>query len=213
MRVISGLRKGHRLIAPKGITVRPTEDKIKESLFNILGYIDEDSIVLDAFGGSGSIGIEFLSRGAKTSYFVDKYIESINTIKENLKHTKLLENSNILKSDIFVALKSFGVNKIKFDYIYLDPPYRKDNLIHKLLESIGFEDVLQEDGMIIIEHESELDLEKVTLSNLAFRSQAEINQDLDYLQIMNKNLSILENLGEEILSQREGNDSEDSSDE
>lgn len=159
MRVISGLRKGHRLIAPKGITVRPTEDKIKESLFNILGYIDEDSIVLDAFGGSGSIGIEFLSRGAKTSYFVDKYIESINTIKENLKHTKLLENSNILKSDIFVALKSFGVNKIKFDYIYLDPPYRKDNLIHKLLESISFEDVLQEDGMIIIEHESELDLE------------------------------------------------------
>ena len=74
MRVISGLRKGHKLKAPKGVMVRPTEDKVKESIFNILGAISEESVILDAFGGSGGIGIEFLSRGAKTCYFVESYL-------------------------------------------------------------------------------------------------------------------------------------------
>ena len=82
MRVISGLKRGHKLKAPKGLEVRPTEDKIKESLFNILGYIDKDSLVLDLFGGSGSIGIEFLSRGARVCYFVDISSNSISYIKE-----------------------------------------------------------------------------------------------------------------------------------
>ena len=168
MRVIAGLRKGHKLIAPKGKTVRPTEDKIKESLFNILRYIDDDSIVLDAFGGSGSIGIEFLSRGAKLCYFVDNYSESIDVIKENLKHTKLIDQSVIMKIDIFLAIKSFNANKLKFDYIYLDPPFRQENLLVTLLDLIDSERILNKDGMIIIEHESELDLENMVASHYHF---------------------------------------------
>lgn len=160
MRVISGSRKGHKLKAPKGMSVRPTEDRIKESLFNILGNIDEDSIILDAFGGSGSIGIEFLSRRAKTCYFVDNSMESINIINENLEHTKLLSKSIVIKSDIFIAIKNFGVKKLIFNYIYLDPPFRQIGLIQKLLELINKEDILAYDGMIIIEHEKELDLEE-----------------------------------------------------
>lgn len=159
MRVISGSRKGHKLKTPKGMSVRPTEDRTKESLFNILGHIDEDSIVLDAFGGSGSIGIEFLSRGAKKCYFVDNYLESINAIKENLEHTKLLSQSVVIKLDVAMAIKKFGMEKLNFNYIYLDPPFHQNGLIHRLLELINKEDILSNDGMIIVEHERELDLE------------------------------------------------------
>jgi 16S rRNA (guanine966-N2)-methyltransferase len=159
LRVISGLRKGHKLKVPKGMSVRPTEDRTKESLFNILGHIDEDSVVLDAFGGSGSIGIEFLSRGAKTCYFVDNSIESINIINENLEHTKFLSQSIVIKSDILSTVKKFGVKRLVFNYIYLDPPFRQNGLIEKLLEVINRESILANDGIIIIEHEKELDLE------------------------------------------------------
>lgn len=158
MRVISGLAKGHKLKAPKGNAVRPTEDRIKESLFNIIGNIKSDTVVLDAFGGSGSIGIEFLSRGAKKSYFVDNYKESISAIEDNLKHTKLLENAEIIKTDIFIALKKFKSKKIKFDYIYLDPPFNREGLIDKVFKSIDKLEVLNENGIIIVEHESKLSL-------------------------------------------------------
>ncbi len=82
MRVITGSARGHNLKAPKGENTRPTSDRIKESLFSIIGIIDDESTVLDLFSGSGGIGIEFLSRGAKFSYFIDSEIESINIIKE-----------------------------------------------------------------------------------------------------------------------------------
>lgn len=158
LRVISGKAKGHKLKAPKGDKVRPTEDRIKESIFNIIGNIKSDSIILDAFGGSGSIGIEFLSRGAKRSYFVDNYKDSISAIKENLNHTKFLDNAEIIKSDVFIAFKKFSNKNLQFDYIYLDPPFNKDNLIDKVLESIKKEKILNENGIIIVEHEKNLNL-------------------------------------------------------
>lgn len=160
MRVISGLRKGHKLKAPKGMDVRPTEDRIKESLFNILQSIDQDSSILDGFGGSGSIGIEFLSRGAKTCYFVDSSKESIDIINENLKHTKFVEHSFVIRNDIMIAIKSFGEKKLSFNYIYLDPPFKEHNLIYKSLELIIYENILNYNGIIIIEHEKELKLEE-----------------------------------------------------
>ncbi len=159
MRVISGIAKGHKLKAPKGNTVRPTEDRIKESIFNILGNIKKDSVILDAFGGSGGIGIEFLSRGANKTYFVDNYYDSINTIRENLIHTKLLEKAEVLKSDIFVALKKFEQDDLKFDYIYLDPPFNQEGLVDKLLNVLNQTNILNESGIILIEHESNLNLE------------------------------------------------------
>lgn len=158
MRVISGLAKGHKLKAPKGNTVRPTEDRIKESLFNILGNIKTDSQVLDAFGGSGSIGIEFLSRGAHKSYFVDNYQDSISAIKDNLNHTKLLDSAEIIKSDIFIALNKFKSKKIKFDYIYLDPPFNREGLVDKVFKSIDELQLLNKNGLIIVEHEKDLAL-------------------------------------------------------
>lgn len=154
MRVISGLRKGHRLIAPKGMDVRPTEDKIKESLFNILGPIGPEARVLDLFAGSGSIGIEFLSRGAKIAYFVDVNPKSIIAIRENLMHTKLMDSAEILKSHALRALKTLKNKDLKFDYIYLDPPYDKIGLLMEVIERIAELKILAEDGLLIVEHDS-----------------------------------------------------------
>lgn len=186
MRVISGIRKGHRLKAPKGSKVRPTEDRIKESLFNILSNINKDTKVLDAFAGSGSIGIEFLSRGAREAYFVDNYQQSISTIEENLKHTKLIEKAKIIKSDIFTTLKKFNKNKLSFDYIYLDPPFNKEGLIPKLLGSINDENVLSPEGLIIIEHEKELLLENTIYNFEKTDSRKYGNKTLTFYKIKNK---------------------------
>ena len=152
MRIISGDKKGFKLKAPKGMDTRPTEDRVKESLFNILGTINGDSIVLDLFSGSGSIGIEFLSRGAKFAYFIDNSHLSISTIKENISHTKFEEKSKIIKGDSIKIIKFLDRENIKFDYVYIDPPYGK-NLIEKALESISKIDILNNNSLLILEHD------------------------------------------------------------
>lgn len=178
MRVISGDKKGFKLKAPKGSNTRPTEDRIKESLFNILRNIKKDSIVLDLFAGSGSIGIEFLSRGAKEAYFIDNSYESINCIKENLNHTNLKDKSKVFKIDAFKGLTKFN-NNIKFDYIFADPPYRK-GIALKLLKTIDKINVLSESGILIIEHEDSLNLDTQPISQLKRK---------DYRKYGNKSLS------------------------
>lgn len=159
MRVISGSKKGYKLKAPKGKDTRPTEDRIKESLFNILREIDEESVVLDLYAGSGSIGIEFLSRGAKKAYFVDKSYLSVKAIGENLSHTGLEEKAEIIKKDVLRAIKQLGNQNIQFDYIFMDPPYGR-NLIINAIEDIRKEDILRERGLIIVEHEKKLVLKE-----------------------------------------------------
>lgn len=158
MRVISGRKKGYGLKAPKGRQTRPTEDRIKESLFNILMDIHDESIVLDLFAGSGSIGIEFLSRGAKKSFFVDRSYDSIKCIKENLQHTDLSDIAEVFKTDAIKSIMLFADKDIKFDYIFADPPYGQD-LIIKTIKKISKENILKENGLLILEHEKNLVLE------------------------------------------------------
>ncbi|KPU28260.1 methyltransferase [Caloranaerobacter sp. TR13] len=168
MRVITGTAKGHKLKVPKGLSVRPTTDRIKESLFNILGNDLENCVVLDLFAGSGSIGIEFLSRGAKKCYFIDNSIISIKTIKENLIKTNLIDKSYVYKNIAEKAIKKLGARGVKFDYIFMDPPYEK-GLVIPTLEVIAAENLLEEEGVIIIEHESSLDLSDEIISFVKVR--------------------------------------------
>lgn len=167
MRVITGVAKGHKLKAPKGMNTRPTTDRIKETIFNILGDIDYNSIVLDLFAGSGSIGIEFLSRGAYKCYFIDNDLSSYKIILENIDKTKLKDKSEIYKNTYDKALRILGNKNINFNYIFLDPPYNK-GLVEKSLEIISKHDLLDNKGLIIVEHEKNLDLNK-------FNDQYEIN--------------------------------------
>lgn len=152
MRVISGKYKGKSLIGFNIDGTRPTMDRVKESLFGIIQNNIKNSTVLDLFAGSGSLGIEAISNGAKTCYFVDNNIELINIIKQNTSFIN--ENINIFKSDYKTALEMFKNSNIKFDIIFLDPPY-KMNLINDCLEKIYKYNLLSINGIIVCEYESE----------------------------------------------------------
>ena len=150
MRVISGKYKGLTL---KGFDIngtRPTMDRVKESLFGMINPYLENAIVLDLFAGSGSLGIEALSNGAKKAYFVDNNHIPIKIIKENLQ--KIEEEYEILNMHFLKALEVLQNNK--FDIIFLDPPYN-DNLITKALTKILEYNLLKENGLVICEYEKE----------------------------------------------------------
>ncbi|MCR5324811.1 MAG: 16S rRNA (guanine(966)-N(2))-methyltransferase RsmD [Lachnospiraceae bacterium] len=150
MRVIAGTARSLRLSAPKGLEVRPTTDRIKETLFNIIRDDVNDCCFLDLFCGSGAIGIEALSRGAKKSVFVDASKTSIECTRKNLEFTKLLEKAKIMHTDAISALNRLKSENEAFDIIFLDPPYDKE-LEKSVLEQKAFYDILNEDGIVIVE--------------------------------------------------------------
>lgn len=152
MRVISGKYKGKNLIGFNIDGTRPTMDRVKESLFGIIQNDIKNSIVLDLFAGSGSLGIEALSNGAKECYFFDNNIELINIIKSN---TKDIDGVHIMKSDYKNSLELLKNSNIKFDLIFLDPPY-KLNLINDCLNKIDNYNLLNNEGIIVCEYEDEI---------------------------------------------------------
>ena len=149
MRVISGKYRGKNLIGFDIDGTRPTMDRVKESMFAMIQNKLNGSVVLDLFAGSGSLGIEALSNGAKEVFLVDNNIELINIMKKN---TIGMDNINIIKSDYKDALNNFKGKK--FDIIFLDPPY-KLNLINDSLEKIKKYDLLTSDGIVVCEYENE----------------------------------------------------------
>lgn len=182
MRVISGIRKGHKLTAPKGNTVRPTEDRVKESLFNILSPLKSEAIVLDLFAGSGGIGIEFLSRGASKVYFVDKNFDSVEAIKKNLEHTKLKEYAEVVRGDARTAIKQLSSSDTVFDYIYIDPPYAAEELFHKTLQLIADYKMISHDGIIIVEHDKSMNLKEKYNGIEIFDTRNYGNKEMTYFR-------------------------------
>jgi len=150
LRVISGIAKGHKLKTVKGSTTRPTSDMVKESLFNIIAEYVPDARVLDLFAGTGNLGIEALSRGARYAVFVDKSRECIRIIRENLIHTRLLEKAEIIQANSIEYIKKLSHTDSKFDIIFMDPPYN-ENLIVPVLDIIGNGDIISENGIIAVE--------------------------------------------------------------
>ncbi len=151
LRVISGSARGHKLKTIKGIDTRPTSDKVKESIFNIIATEIIDSNVLDVFAGTGSLGIEALSRGAKKAVFIDKSMDSCDIIRENLAHTKLADRAEIYSKDYKSGIERLYRNGYKFDLIFLDPPYNK-NFIQNTLKLVTKNDIISDDGIIVVEH-------------------------------------------------------------
>ena len=152
MRVISGKYRGKNLTGFDIDGTRPTMDRVKESLFAIIQNKLKDSVVLDLFAGSGSLGIEALSNGSKTAYFVDNNIELINIIKSNTKNME--EDIHIIKSDYKNAIELLKNSNIKFDIVFLDPPY-KLNLINDSIKRLIDSDLINKNGLIICEYENE----------------------------------------------------------
>lgn len=152
MRVVSGKARGTKLFSPKDNSVRPTTDRIKESLFNVIQPVKQGSIVLDLFAGAGGIGIEFISRGSSKVYFVDKSRDSIDIIRKNIKKCRFEEYSKIIHLDFERAIEEIKKNIIKVDYIFIDPPYGVFDL-GKIVSTIINSNILSKEGMIILECE------------------------------------------------------------
>jgi 16S rRNA (guanine(966)-N(2))-methyltransferase RsmD len=148
MRVISGSAKGMNLFSPKGNSIRPTTDYVKESLFNLIGQDVVGARFLDLFAGSGGIGIEALSRGAAHATFIDISQKSIHLIGRNLEKTRLSEAATVLKGELPNTLKKLQGQK--FDIIFIDPPYFRD-FAANILENIIKCDILESGGYIVLE--------------------------------------------------------------
>jgi 16S rRNA (guanine966-N2)-methyltransferase len=155
MRIIGGKFKGKKLYLPKDKITRPLKDMVKESIFNLLKHSNkvkvnlEKSDILDLFSGSGSFGLECLSRGAKSVYFFENYHEAIKILKKNLLTLKDNKNYQIFEDDCFVFFNSKNLVSKKFDIIFIDPPY-KELKINQLIEKIIEKNILKENGLIII---------------------------------------------------------------
>ena len=149
MRIITGTARGAKLRAPKGMTTRPTADRIKESLFNILGRTVEDKKVLDVFAGTGNLGLEALSRGADSAVFIDKATADI--IIFNAEHTHLSDRAEVLRGDALHCLSQLELRGCKFDLVFCDPPYRM-GLWERVLSKFDNSNLLNNGAVIIVEH-------------------------------------------------------------
>jgi 16S rRNA (guanine966-N2)-methyltransferase len=151
MRIISGMSKGRKLATPKSQSLRPTSDRVKESIFNVLGEEIEGGVVLDLYAGTGNLGIESLSRGAKKVIFVEKGRHALGLIQRNLAQFGLGEKSEILPIDANRAIGILNQRGEYFDLIFIDPPYEK-GLIEKTLTKLNSHQIYHRDSLLVIEH-------------------------------------------------------------
>ena len=156
MRVIAGTARSLPLKTPEGLDTRPTQDRIKETLFNILQNQVPGSVFVDLFSGSGGIGIEALSRGARKAYFVDNAPKAYSCIQENLLFTKLENKSIILKQDAVTALTSIYEKEV--DIIFMDPPYNNGHE-ERILSVLGKMKYVTEDTLVIVEVSLQTDID------------------------------------------------------
>lgn len=155
MRVVSGKYKRLLLKGYEEDGIRPTKDSVKESVFAMISPYLDNSVFLDLFAGTGSIGIEGLSNSSKEAYFVDNSKVAIDIIKTNTSKLNISDKIKVINDDYAKALKRFSENNVKFDVIFVDPPYGVIK-IERILNKIISSNVLNDNGIIVVEYENEL---------------------------------------------------------
>ena len=177
MRIITGTAKGLILKTPKGLSTRPTSDRIKESVFSILnGMIDfNEKTILDLFAGTGALGLEAMSRGGTQALFVDS--ETVNIIRDNVNRAHFDDKSEIIRSDVFKSIKKLANNQRQFDLIFCDPPYNKGLWQRALLEVDNL-NLLRAEGLMIVEHGEDESLE--TLNSSTVFTNIELIRQMKY---------------------------------
>ena len=155
MRIISGNFKGKKLFVPLNKNTRPLKDLVKESIFNLINHSKninleiENSLILDLFSGTGSFGVECLSRGARKVFFLENYPEALKILEKNVKSLKGISNYEIIQNDCFNFFRSDKKINLNFDIIFIDPPY-KEKKINEIIEKIKENNLLNEKGIVII---------------------------------------------------------------
>jgi 16S rRNA (guanine(966)-N(2))-methyltransferase RsmD len=162
MRVIAGKYRSRKLIAPEGVATRPTTDRLRETLFNVVAARVEGSVWLDLFAGSGAIGIEALSRGAARVYFVEQASRAARVIAKNLESLGIGgqapgESCEILERDSSAALRLLEARGVTCDFCFLDPPYRKSGAYEQVLSLLARSPLLKATSMVIAEHDKHFD--------------------------------------------------------
>ena len=153
MRIIGGEFRGRRIKQPDRATVRPTKDRIREAVFNVIAEKVPGADILDVFAGSGAYGLEALSRGAKRATFIDRDELCASVISENIQALSVQERAKVIAADTAETLKFLGKNKERFDLVFADPPYNM-NMARKALIMINQYDILNPSGFLILEHHS-----------------------------------------------------------
>jgi 16S rRNA (guanine966-N2)-methyltransferase len=151
MRVIAGSRKGHKLAAPRGLDTRPTSDRVRENIFNLVGPVD-GAKVLDLFAGSGALGIEALSRGAATAVFVESDADAVRTIERNLDHVRLT-GARVVRGDVLGTIAREASAGAKYDLVLVDPPYGMLTEIQPRLAR-HLPSLLAADGLLVVESDA-----------------------------------------------------------
>ncbi len=154
MRIIAGSRGGLQLKAPKSYTVRPTADQVREAIFNILvsRFPLQGTAILDLFAGTGALGLEALSRGAKSAVFVDQHPEAQRTIRTNLRTTGLRQRGRILRAYAATGLKIAAQQGLRFEGVFVDPPYG-EGWVDKILRTLASGPLLSPDAWVVVEHD------------------------------------------------------------
>lgn len=157
MRVIAGKYRSRRLAAPEGMQTRPTSDRLRETLFNVVAASVAGSVWLDLFAGSGAIGIEALSRGARSVYFVEANPRAARTIRDNLSSLDIEEGFELIEREAATALRMLDSQAVICDFCFLDPPYRKMGDYEQILGFLSQSRLLKPESLVIAEHDKHFD--------------------------------------------------------
>jgi len=157
MRVIAGKYRSRRLVAPPGMTTRPTSDRLRETLFNVVAPRVPDSAWLDLFAGSGAVGIEALSRGARSVSFVESSTVAARTIRKNLQSLGIEEGFEVIEREAATALRMLDSQALVYDFCFLDPPYRKMGDYEQILGFLSQSRLIKPEALVIAEHDKHFD--------------------------------------------------------
>jgi len=157
MRVIAGKYRSRQLRSLRGLDVRPTTDRLRETLFNVLAPQVEDSVWLDLYAGTGAVGIEALSRGARTVYFVEGSRKAAAAIRQNLTSLAIEEGCSVLERKVEEALRLLDSQAVSCDVCFLDPPYRMEQAYGEVLGFLGQSRLLKPASIVVAEHDKHFD--------------------------------------------------------
>ena len=158
MRVIAGKYGSRRLRGPGKLRLRPTSDQLRETLFNILGPAVDGCLFVDLYAGTGAVGIEALSRGAREAIFIERHAASAALIRRNLRELRVDRGAEVLQGDVLRGLEKLTARRLLADFIFLDPPYAKADEHLRLLEFLDASHLVAPQGRVIAEHHRKLDL-------------------------------------------------------
>jgi 16S rRNA (guanine966-N2)-methyltransferase len=158
MRVIAGKYRSRRLKGPGALRLRPTSDRLRETLFNVLGPAIADSYFVDLFAGTGAVGIEAISRGARDAFFIESNAKAARLIRDNLKSLDILRGAEVIEADTVRGLEKLASRRLIADFIFLDPPYENTDEYFKVLEFLDASHLIAPRGIVIVEHFVKMEL-------------------------------------------------------